>query len=344
MKNPILFLLFWATTTTIFAQSANKKNRPTTENNTMRYVEQAGSSVGFVSQDNTIDPVSDEGGTDANTSSVVDSILPFLRITECNEQLLRYEWHLPAMPNNNNGLFIIRKNNVTISNYPVTPQMTSIGIPLTGLQNGDVIEAVLQRGLSLHLRAQFVTSLQNVSITGNAPMPMATVEIVHARRTRVQQRAIASNLSGQCLYVNDGEVTNAAYYRTADVASGLAGVTDLTDSIFSGIIANKTAYITYNYNYGSCNNNNDGSMHAENAVGLVYPNPSEEAFNIQYSADEPANVSVSVMDMQGREVFAAQKQNAEGTQQFTIDTLPKGIYIYVLHKNSETQRGTLVKN
>ncbi|MEY4936642.1 MAG: hypothetical protein RIS64_3001, partial [Bacteroidota bacterium] len=241
------------------------------------------------------------------SSSTIDSLAPFLRIAECTPQTIRIEWHLPIDGNSSSSTFTLRKNNAVIYTAVNTAQTSALNIPTPSLSQGDALQINVQRGtLHYQFNAVFVTSLLTPFLaSGNAPMPMATVEIVHPRRVHTMMRDTPNNVAGQCLYVHDAENVTAAYYRTTDVLSVLNSSTiDLTDSLYNAAIAGKTAYITHDYSVGNCDN--DNSSQPSIKVADVYPNPSEESFHIQYDAKMPSDVKVTVSDLQGREVFSYQ--------------------------------------
>jgi hypothetical protein len=345
MTNKIYFFFAYAllATTAVIAQ----KN---VSNTTTRYVQP---SVIIGGQVHVICPVNvytggddDSGNNNTQVSSTIDSIAPYLRIAECTPQTLRIDWHVPANSNAANNVLEFRKNNNIVYTATYSAGTTTAAIPITLLSQGDALQITLQHGLQQYLlNCVFVTNLNTTYLVGgNAPMPMATVETVHPRRPRSAMRGATNSVIGQCLYVHDAENTTAAFYRTADVAM-LSGVTNLTDSIFSAEIAGKTAYITYDQNFGTCYNADNGdNMRSVVNIVQVYPNPSEEAFHIQYTNTTTSTLKISVSDLQGREVYSYEKNgDTEGAHDIAIDNLPKGIYLYFLQKNNQMQRGTLVK-
>ena len=341
-------LAFFCVTTAVFAQknsNINSNINDNINNDAARYVspEYIGPALNSALIDGSVS-ASGEGSANA---TALDTITPFLRISEFTEDSVHYAWHLPNIAITANTSFILRKNNVIVYTATLTPQtvlpVTKLSIPLSGIHANDVLRATIRRGgVQKELKAMYILSLNASSLSsGNSPLPMATVETVHPRRRSV--RVTGSNVVGQCFYMHDGENNSAAYYRSNDVLPAIDAATMLTDSTFGAAISSKMAYITLDYNYGNCNSDSN-NMRAETVIGQVFPNPTEDAFTLQYTVDYTNDVSVKIVDMQGQELYNySKKGETQGTHQLVINDLPKGIYIYFLQKGSQIQRGTLVK-
>ena len=309
----------------------------------------ANSLVNIVTNPQNYVETENSGQTNVAATPVLDTVIPFLRIAACTPQQLRYEWHFRASTTTNLVVFTLQKNNIVIFSAYCAPQTPFIEVPAVTLNNGDVLQARVEQGsVAYTAKATFVANLNTVyaaSVLGaNTPKPMATVETVHPRRPRKQQRLEPTTLGLQCLYTHDGSVSSAEFYQTSHIAGSLTNITVLTDSIFAAAIAGKVAYITYNYSYGECQLNDDNAMLKAPSLADVYPNPSEETIRFRYETKQNTPVKLLILDVQGREVYRFEQLNqAVGINELAVDDLPKGIYIYFLENGASRQRGTLVK-
>jgi len=80
----------------------------------------------------------------------------------------------------------------------------------------------------------------------------------------------------------------------------------------------------------------------ENGI-FVYPNPTDNSFNIRIEGDEVYPMDVFVYDLMGRTVLRSEQISA--LQQYSLNGLRSGTYLYEL-RNSEgvVQRGKLLLN
>jgi hypothetical protein len=60
----------------------------------------------------------------------------------------------------------------------------------------------------------------------------------------------------------------------------------------------------------------------------VYPNPSRDIFNVTFTSEEAQTMTVKVVNMIGKEVFAEELTEFIGqyTQVIDMNTQPKGVY------------------
>lgn len=78
----------------------------------------------------------------------------------------------------------------------------------------------------------------------------------------------------------------------------------------------------------------------------VYPNPSNGAMTISFELDQPDEVQVSVLDMQGRMLFIFPEKNyAAGKYNLPLDLgeIPSGMYLLRLNAGSGISRQVIVK-
>jgi len=74
----------------------------------------------------------------------------------------------------------------------------------------------------------------------------------------------------------------------------------------------------------------------------LYPNPSNGKYSVELNNVLKGNVKISVVDLQGKEVYQENLNNFNGYQKFSVDIsqLPKGIYFMKLSngENAATKR------
>jgi hypothetical protein len=71
---------------------------------------------------------------------------------------------------------------------------------------------------------------------------------------------------------------------------------------------------------------------------LVYPNPTEGSFNLEYLGTGKENLEVKIFDQLGKEYEGFQWQVGEGSQirKLSSEKFPPGVYHIRLKSNSET--------
>ncbi len=88
------------------------------------------------------------------------------------------------------------------------------------------------------------------------------------------------------------------------------------------------------YNTGT----NELAVKAKNHVFAAYPNPANTELTIPFQLIQNANISISLMDITGKEIMQINKNNIPaGLQHESIDTyaIPNGLYFYSLTVNGE---------
>ena len=68
----------------------------------------------------------------------------------------------------------------------------------------------------------------------------------------------------------------------------------------------------------------------------VYPNPSDDIFNISFSSEEVQDLKIRILNVVGAEVYREDKQQFIGdyTKQISLDNYGKGIYFLEIETNT----------
>ena len=95
----------------------------------------------------------------------------------------------------------------------------------------------------------------------------------------------------------------------------------------------------------SVNQNNSNQLGKET---FIFPNPTNDEININYSLVKQSKVSISVFNTTGSKVITLkEEQNIETTgdtnEKFNVSTLTPGVYIIALNIDNEVQKLRFVK-
>ena len=68
----------------------------------------------------------------------------------------------------------------------------------------------------------------------------------------------------------------------------------------------------------------------------VYPNPSDDVFNISFSSEEVQDLKIRILNVVGAEVYREDKQQFVGeyTKQISLDNYGKGLYFLEIETNN----------
>jgi hypothetical protein len=68
----------------------------------------------------------------------------------------------------------------------------------------------------------------------------------------------------------------------------------------------------------------------------VYPNPSDDIFNISFSSEEVQDLKIRILNVVGAEVYREDKQQFVGdyTKQISLDQYRKGLYFLEIETNN----------
>ncbi len=95
-------------------------------------------------------------------------------------------------------------------------------------------------------------------------------------------------------------------------------------------------------------NNPVNRLKEVNFFGLsAYPNPHQNAFNLQFYTHKPAPISIKIIDIHGKVVKTYPTiQSVSGLNHYNIDSpnVPSGTYILLLESQGETFQKTIIKN
>ncbi len=73
---------------------------------------------------------------------------------------------------------------------------------------------------------------------------------------------------------------------------------------------------------------------SQSPVVSQYPNPAAENSNILYSAANAGLVTLTLVNTEGKIIASRQQIVTQGTHQFSINTMPKGVYIMQLQSDN----------
>jgi hypothetical protein len=143
---------------------------------------------------------------------------------------------------------------------------------------------------------------------------------------------------------------------TATPAGGTFFGTGVTGSSFNPLTAGVgTHTITYGVvDSNGCSNSVSQNINVEDCTGIdemissyevnVYPNPTTGEFTLSVTNASLAELRVSIVDIQGREVFSSLDKNVNGdyTKQISLENISKGIYYIRLSTENDVKIKKLI--
>ena len=68
----------------------------------------------------------------------------------------------------------------------------------------------------------------------------------------------------------------------------------------------------------------------------VYPNPSDDVFNISFSSEKVQDLKIRILNVIGAQVYTEDRENFVGeyTKQMSLDKYRKGIYFLEIETNN----------
>lgn len=218
---------------------------------------------------------------------------------------------------------------------------TVSGISQAGTSGPANINEVLTNTTSSPVSVTYVYNLNSSGCTGNSQNVVVTVY-------PIPPVTLAPFTAQVCLQ-------SAPFALTGGSPSGgtYAGP-GVNNGMFSPSIAGvgpKT--ITYTTTVNGCSNAMSQTLTVDNCAGIeeneahaivLYPNPNNGMFSISISNADFNELNISIMDVQGKEIYSSLDKNvtADYTKQIDLGSLAKGIYYIRFNTNTDVTIQKLV--
>ncbi|MDQ3047146.1 MAG: T9SS type A sorting domain-containing protein [Bacteroidota bacterium] len=246
-----------------------------------------------------------------------------------------------------NGCMNTASTTVTVNTLPAVTATASSNNVCTGdmvtLMGGGATSYTWDNGVTdnVAFSASSTTTYNVTGTDGNGCMNTASTTVTVNALPVVTLTAFATDTvcSDSPAFALTGESPAGGIYSGTGVASGM----------FDPAVAGPGVFpITYTVtDANSCSNSASQNITVEICTGVeesissaeinVYPNPTSGSFSISFSNVTISEVMISIVDIQGKEVFNSMENNVSGsfTKQINLENIAKGMYYIKLSTGSD---------